>query len=195
MLWPAGPECPHCQSTGERIRKLKGTSTRRGTYKCYGCRRPFTVKVGTVFESSHLDLRLWLQAIYLVAFATGRLKEPYLPKMVTVRRLQETLGVARKTAWIVSRRIRELIKRDDTPSVVAGETSDAGPANTSASDRTAMAGLDRNNPTCARTRSGSSPPRQPAEVSRSKSKAQRESGKPYSKRRQSKPDPRQLKLL
>ena len=70
-LWPAGPLCPHCRSTGEKVGKLKGKSTRRGTYKCYACLRPFTVKIGTVFESSHLELHLWLQAIYLVSFARG----------------------------------------------------------------------------------------------------------------------------
>src|SRR5271154_6681784 len=84
-LWPDGPACPHCRATGERIRRLKGRSTRRGTFKCYGCRRPFTVKIGTVFESSHLELHLWLQAIYLTTFAN---------KKITVRRLQQTLGVA-----------------------------------------------------------------------------------------------------
>ena len=96
-LWPAGPLCPHCRSAGGKVGKLKGKSTRRGTYKCYTCRRPFTVKIGTVFESSHLKLHLWLQAIYLVSFAR---------KKLTVRQLQQTLGIGLKTAWILNRRIR-----------------------------------------------------------------------------------------
>ena len=45
---------------------MKGKSTRIGTYKCYQCRKPFTVKVGTVFESSHVPLRKWLQATFLM---------------------------------------------------------------------------------------------------------------------------------
>ena len=45
---------------------MKGKSTRIGTYKCYQCRKPFTVKVGTVFESSHVPLRHWLQAMFLL---------------------------------------------------------------------------------------------------------------------------------
>ena len=40
---------------------LKGKSTRIGVYKGYACRKPFTVKVGTIFESSHIPMRLWLQ--------------------------------------------------------------------------------------------------------------------------------------
>ena len=46
-------------------RKMGGKSTRIGAYKCYQCRKPFTVKVGTVFEASHVPLHKWLQAIYL----------------------------------------------------------------------------------------------------------------------------------
>ena len=49
--------------------------------------RPFTVKIGTVFESSHLGLHLWLQAIYLVSSAKRR---------VTIRELQQTLDAVRR---------------------------------------------------------------------------------------------------
>ena len=64
-LWPEGPHCPHCGGV-ERISKMQGQSTRTGLYKCYQCRKPFTVRVGTIFESSHVPLHLWLQAIHLV---------------------------------------------------------------------------------------------------------------------------------
>ena len=45
LLWPEGPVCPHCGGV-ERIGKMGGKSTRIGTYKCYQCRKPFTVTVG-----------------------------------------------------------------------------------------------------------------------------------------------------
>src|ERR1700733_6507395 len=61
-VWPNGPVCPHCACV-ERIGKLEGKSTRMGVYKCYNCRKPFTVRVGTIFEDSHLEFKLWLQAI------------------------------------------------------------------------------------------------------------------------------------
>lgn len=48
-VWPEGPVCPHCGGS-ERISKMGGKSTRVGTYKCYACRKPFTVKVGTIFS-------------------------------------------------------------------------------------------------------------------------------------------------
>src|SRR5271170_7146079 len=57
-VWPEGPICPHCGGI-DRIGKLQGKSTRVGVYKCYQRRKPFTVKVGTVFEDSHVPMR-WL---------------------------------------------------------------------------------------------------------------------------------------
>ena len=50
-LWPNGPACPHCGNADpKRIRKMKGKTTRRGLYKCHECRKPFTVRKGTIFE-------------------------------------------------------------------------------------------------------------------------------------------------
>ena len=99
-VWPDGPTCPHC-GEAERIGKLKGKSTRIGVRKCYGCRRPFTVKVGTVFESSHVKLHLWLQAIFLMCSSK---------KGISANQLHRTLGVTLKTAWFMSHRIREAMR-------------------------------------------------------------------------------------
>ena len=98
-LWPDGPVCPHCGNVDQaRIGKLKGKSTRAGLCKCYACRKPFTVKIGTIFESSHAPLRMWLQAIYLMCASK---------KGISTRQLQRTLGVGMKTAWFLGHRIRE----------------------------------------------------------------------------------------
>ena len=92
-IWPNGPVCPHCGSC-ERI----GKSTRTGLYKCYACRKPFTVKIGTVFEASHVELKLWLQAMHLMGASK---------KGISSNQLHCTLGVTLKTAWFMSHRIRE----------------------------------------------------------------------------------------
>src|SRR5204862_2732545 len=99
-VWPRGPICPHCGGV-ERNRPLSGSSTRIGVYKCYDCRKPFTVKVGTIFESSHIPLRLWLQAIFLIASSK---------KGVSANQLHRTLGVTLKSAWFMSHRIREAMR-------------------------------------------------------------------------------------
>jgi transposase-like protein len=99
-LWPNGPVCPHCGGV-DRVGKLKGKSTRVGVWKCYQCRKPFRVTVGTVFESSHVPLRLWLQAVHLLASSK---------KGISSNQLHRTLGVTLKTAWFMSHRIREAMR-------------------------------------------------------------------------------------
>lgn len=96
-IWPHGPVCHHCKGN-ERISKMGGKSTRIGLYKCYACRKPFTVKMGTVFEASHVPMRMWLQAIYLLCSSK---------KGISTRQLQRTFDVSLKTAWFMSHRIRE----------------------------------------------------------------------------------------
>src|SRR5438105_15173035 len=66
-LWPTGPTCPHCGNCdAAKIGRLQGKTTRPGLRKCYACRKPFTVRIGSIFEDSHCPLRYWLQAIYLM---------------------------------------------------------------------------------------------------------------------------------
>lgn len=98
-IWPHGPACPHCGNLDpEKIGLLKGKTTRIGLYKCYACRQPFNVKIGTVFEKSHVPMRVWLQAMYL--FASSK-------KGISTRQLQRTFQCGLKTAWFLGHRIRE----------------------------------------------------------------------------------------
>lgn len=99
-LWPDGPVCPHCGGL-DRISKMQGKSTRIGVYKCYQCRKQFSVKVGTVFEDSHVPMRFWLQAVYLMCSSK---------KGVSSNQLHRTLGVTLKTAWFMSHRLREAMR-------------------------------------------------------------------------------------
>ena len=99
-VWPNGPVCPHCGGI-ERISKMEGESTPMGSYKCYQCRSKFTVKVGTVFESSHVKLNVWLQAVALLTSSK---------KGISSNQLHRILGVTLKTAWFMSHRIREAMR-------------------------------------------------------------------------------------
>ena len=80
---------------------MAGKATRIGLYKCYQCRKQFTVKVGTVFEDSHVPMNLWLQAMYLLCSSK---------KGISSNQLSRTLGVTLKTAWFMSHRIREAMR-------------------------------------------------------------------------------------
>jgi transposase-like protein len=96
-LWPNGPVCPHCGETA-RIGRLNGKTTRPGLHKCYACKKPFTVRMGTLFEDSHLPLHLWLQVIHLMCASK---------KGIATRQIQRMLNCSMKTAWFLGHRIRE----------------------------------------------------------------------------------------
>jgi len=99
-LWANGPVCHHCGETG-RIGRLQGKTNRAGLYKCYACRKPFTVRMGTIFESSHVPLRVWLQVMYLVCSSK---------KGISTNQIQRTLQCSMKTAWFLTHRVRECMK-------------------------------------------------------------------------------------
>jgi transposase-like protein len=111
-LWPNGPVCPHCQET-KRIGRLNGKTTRPGLHKCYACKKPFTVRMGTIFEDSHLPLHLWLQVIHL--FYCSK-------KGIATRQIQRMLNCSMKTAWFLGHRIREAM----APASDAGKLGGSG---------------------------------------------------------------------
>jgi transposase-like protein len=85
---------------------MQGVSTRLGTYKCYRCRKPFTVKIGTLFESSHVPMHKWLRAIYLLSSSR---------RVVASRQLYRILEVSPKTAAFIAERIARAVQSDDSP--------------------------------------------------------------------------------
>ena len=82
----------------DRISKMCSKSARIVPYECYQCRNAFTVKVRTVFESSCEPLRLWLQAVHLLASSK---------KIIFSNKLHRALGVTLKTAWFMSHRLKQ----------------------------------------------------------------------------------------
>ncbi|MEX0809370.1 MAG: IS1595 family transposase [Dongiaceae bacterium] len=99
LLWPEGPVCPHCGSVGQsyRLQPNEDTKVRVGLWKCTPCRKQFTVKVGTIFEASHIPLRKWLMAIYLMCSSK---------KGVSANQISRSLGISYKSAWHLCHRIR-----------------------------------------------------------------------------------------
>jgi transposase-like protein len=106
-LWPRGPVCPVCERT-DRVGKLNGVRSKpskknpegveqHGIYKCYHCKKPFSVRIGTIFEDSHLPLHLWLQVIHLMCSSK---------KGISTRQVQRMLQCSMKTAWHLTMRIR-----------------------------------------------------------------------------------------
>jgi transposase-like protein len=125
-LWPNGPVCPFCGS-GDRVGRLNGQTTRVGLCKCYSCKKPFTVRMGTIFESSHLALHLWLQIIHLMCASK---------KGISTRQIQRMLDCSMKTAWFLGHRIREAMKDNGDAIGGLGKTVEADETYLSKSPKT-----------------------------------------------------------
>ncbi|GIL01252.1 MAG: DDE transposase [Alphaproteobacteria bacterium] len=127
ILWPNGPVCPHCGNVNKHY-KLEGVRSkpsrknpegveRFGLYKCAECRKQFTVRIGTIFEESHIPLHKWLQAIHLMCSSK---------KGISSNQLHRTLEITLKSAWFLSHRIREAMRSGDfTPMGGAGKIVEA----------------------------------------------------------------------
>jgi transposase-like protein len=103
IVWPSGPVCPKCSGVA-RITRVRGG--RVGLYRCGPCKRQFTVKVGTVFESSHIPLNQWLQIVHMMVSSK---------KGVSSHQVMRTLDVQYKTAWFATHRIREAMRELSWP--------------------------------------------------------------------------------
>jgi transposase-like protein len=96
--WPEGPVCPKCG--GARHHKIG----RPHYLRCTDCRVKFTAAHGTPFEGTHLPLRVWFTALYLVAGSS---------KGISSVKLGEHLDVTQKTAWFLGQRIRRMMEDRD----------------------------------------------------------------------------------
>ena len=97
--WPNGVCCPKCGSLNVQNRRTRKPQP----YRCRDCRKDFSVKTGTVMQSSNLSLGTWGFAAYLL---TTNLKG------VSSMKLHRDLDVTYKTAWHLSHRIREALREE-----------------------------------------------------------------------------------
>ena len=118
-VWPTGRHCPRCGST-----RTREASHAYMPYWCSDCRSYFSVKIGTVLESSKIPLRKWVFAIYLHLTSL---------KGVSSMKLHRDIGVSQPAAWFMLQRIRKAWESDDSLF--------AGPVEV---DETYMGGRERN---------------------------------------------------
>ena len=97
IRWPAGPFCTRCGAIDS------GELPNGGKYYCRSCGYQFTVTSGTIMHDSHLPLRKWFAAIYLMCESK---------KGMSANQLKRTLGVTYRTAWHLCHRIREAMGND-----------------------------------------------------------------------------------
>lgn len=111
VRWPEGPVCPHCGVVAQAT-QLKGRSHRPGMYQCNACRKPFSVKVGSVMESSHIPMHKWALGFHLYAASK---------KGMSAHQLHRMLGITYKSAWFMAHRIREAMGDDGSAGPLGGE--------------------------------------------------------------------------
>jgi transposase-like protein len=99
--WPDGVVCPFCGVVGEAKALPVTGALGAGWYHCGDCRKKFTVRVGTLYERSHVPISKWLFATHLLCSSK---------KGISSHQLSRMLGVTYKTAWFMSHRIREGMK-------------------------------------------------------------------------------------
>jgi len=96
MRWGDGPVvCPRCNCKATSF-----ISTRR-IWKCKGCRKQFSLKVGTIFEDSPLGWDKWLPAVWLISNSKNG---------ISSHELARALGVTQKSTWFMLHRIRHALK-------------------------------------------------------------------------------------
>ncbi len=113
LRWPDGkPVCPKCNTVeGERKHYWLNTQKR---WKCYSCRKQFSVKVGSVFEDSALSLDIWLIALWMVCNCKNG---------VSSYEIGRATGIAQKSAWFVLQRLRLVLKDVQPVPMGAGEAN------------------------------------------------------------------------
>jgi transposase-like protein len=123
--WPDGANCPHCGSL--KVHKMAG-KTQAGMFLCNDCREKFTIRTGTIFARSHIPLRKWLMATYLMAASK---------KGMSALQLSRMLGLSYESAWFMCHRIREGMKPTDTAPI-------GGQSNVVEADETFIGGKAKN---------------------------------------------------
>jgi transposase-like protein len=91
LRWPDGVACPHCDG-----KDCPYVASRR-IWQCKGCRKQFSVKVGSIFEDSPIPLSKWLPAMWMLVNCKNG---------VSSYEIARDLGVTQKTAWFMLHRLR-----------------------------------------------------------------------------------------
>jgi len=116
IRWEFGRVCPHCKNSKQnRIWEIKANpekKIRAGLYQCAKCGKQFTVTVGTIFEDSHIPLRKWLVAWYLLCSSK---------KGISSLQIQRMLGLGSyRTALFMMHRIRYALAQPEFTTYLKG---------------------------------------------------------------------------
>lgn len=135
LRWPNGVTCPRGGCGCANVHFI----ATRGIWRCNGCKKQFSVKVGTIFEDSPIGLDKWLPAIWMVTADKKGVSSPQLAR---------ALGVTQKTGWFMLHRIRLAMKAESFNAPLSGEVE---------ADETFVGGKERNKHASRRLHRGTGP--------------------------------------
>lgn len=122
IRWEGKPKCPYADCGHDKVFTYKNGLL----YKCAKCRKQFSVRVGTMFEDSHLSLKKWFASIYLITSHK---------KGISSLQLAKDIGVQQKTAWFLLHRIRHTFSKNENIGKLTGVIE---------CDETFMGGAEKN---------------------------------------------------
>ena len=99
--WINGVVCPYCKSHKTGTHASKDREIAR--HQCQSCKKTFSVKVGTIFEGTHIALQKWFLLIALMMNAK---------KSLSACQVSRDLGIRRTTVWSMMHRIRKALTQD-----------------------------------------------------------------------------------
>lgn len=114
-------QCPHCNSTrkfyflkpknGTSRATRTGSASQRRVWKCADCRKQFSVITNTIFHGTKVSLHIWLFVIFeMCANKNG----------IAAREIERKYDVTPKTAWFMTQRIREAMKKEPLAGMLSG---------------------------------------------------------------------------
>jgi transposase-like protein len=106
--WPHGWQCAHC-GCKRYFHTRNGTG--RQLWECFVCGYQSSSIVGTVMEHTHLPLRLWFLAMYLLTQHKNA---------ISALALKRQLGVSYKTAWLLKHKLMQTMGQRDARYLLSG---------------------------------------------------------------------------
>lgn len=111
--WGDCPCCPRCGDTN--VRKMMGKDGKRNArflWRCYGCKKQFTVRINTVYEDSRIPLRHWVFAFWAACASK---------KGVSALQIKRQTGLNYRSALFLMHRIRyAMTPSPDSPEPLRG---------------------------------------------------------------------------
>ena len=112
LRWGDEPACPRCGDVDvSQMRDREGNRNARFLWRCQGCKKQFTVRIGTIFEDSRIPLRIWCHAFWRACSSK---------KGVSALQISRETGVSYKSALFLMHRIRFAMSEGPGPAKLNG---------------------------------------------------------------------------